>query len=354
MEIKKLSEVCILNRFSELDANSLSELNVGHGDVKLLPSSKDYDWFSTEELCGNYVCDGEVITLGRARYANIKYWRGKFVSANNVVIETYDSNKLLCKYLYYFLLFNTRKFYVEGTTYPKFDVTIFKATNIVIPSIDEQKNIVLLFDNLFKSVSTDELIISKITELKFAHFIEMFGDPITNNMQLPLKQLGDISLLKSGRAIQTGELVDIDNGLLFPCFGGNGLRGYINRYSHEGDFPIIGRQGALAGNINFAHGKFYATEHAVVATPIVPMNTVWYYYALVLIDLKRFQSGAAQPGLAVSKINSIVVPFPNLASQNLFASFIKRADKLANVILARINSKKELIDKKLIEFFGDN
>ena len=45
---------------------------------------------------------------------------------------------------------------------------------------------------------------------------------------------------------------------MYPCFGGNGIRGYVDTYIAEGVYPIIGRVGALCGNIQLSQGKFYA------------------------------------------------------------------------------------------------
>ena len=185
-----------------------------------------------------------------------------------------------------------------------------------------------------------------------SRFIELFGDPIDNNLNLPLLTLSDISKLKSGKAIKTGELVDYNDGTLFPCYGGNGLRGYINRFSHDGLYPIIGRQGALAGNINLAKGKFYATEHAVVVHPKIALNVTWYYYSLKMLNLMRYQSGAAQPGLSVEKLNDVKIPFPNLNLQNDFAMFVDQIDKLKFNVQQRIEKYQELLNKKMDEYFN--
>lgn len=105
-----LRDCCALNQYQQLDANTLSQLRTKCGNVKLLPSSKDYDWVSTKELASNFICNGEIITLGKARYANIKYCKGDFVSANNVIIESNAPSKILTKYLFYYCLKKNKNF----------------------------------------------------------------------------------------------------------------------------------------------------------------------------------------------------------------------------------------------------
>lgn len=143
-----LRDCCALNQYQQLDANTLSQLRTKCGNVKLLPSSKDYDWVSTKELASNFICNGEIITLGKARYANIKYCKGDFVSANNVIIESNAPSKILTKYLFYYCLKKNKNFYIEGTTYPKFDLNSFNKCLIPLYSIEEQTHIVSTCDTI--------------------------------------------------------------------------------------------------------------------------------------------------------------------------------------------------------------
>jgi type I restriction enzyme S subunit len=76
-------------------------------------------------------------------------------------------------------------------------------------------------------------------------------------------RIGNIFNLQAGKFIQARKIYAENGRGRFPCFGGNGIRGYTEVYNRNGKFPLIGRQGALCGNINFASGYFYATEHAV-------------------------------------------------------------------------------------------
>jgi len=101
----------------------------------------------------------------------------------------------------------------------------------------------------------------------------------------------------------------------FPCYGGNGLRGYVSSYNREGRFPLIGRQGALCGNINEANGRFYATEHAVVVDTYCDTNIDWAINVLVYLNLNQYATSTAQPGLSVGTISEVVIPIPPLEEQ---------------------------------------
>lgn len=121
------------------------------------------------------------------------------------------------------------------------------------------------------------------------------------------KRIKDIAFLQSGNSITAMDFVEDGK---FPVYGGNGLRGYTNTYTNEGDYVLIGRQGALCGNINYAHGKFYASEHAVVVYPKKEEITLWLGETLRTANLNRLSMTAAQPGLAVSTLNLQFIPFP--------------------------------------------
>ena len=82
----------------------------------------------------------------------------------------------------------------------------------------------------------------------------------------------------------------------YPCFGGNGLRGYVTNYNTEGTFSLVGRQGALCGNVNIVSGKFYATEHAVVTDGYGLTDTIWMYFFLQALNLNQYATATAQPG----------------------------------------------------------
>ena len=128
-------------------------------------------------------------------------------------------------------------------------------------------------------------------------------------------RIGDIFSLQAGKNIQASEIKETVFDRAFRCYGGNGIRGYVNRYNRDGDYPIIGRQGALCGNINRATGRFYATEHAVCVETFCDMDVGWTCLFLSALNLNQYATATAQPGLAVAKINQVFIPVPPLSEQ---------------------------------------
>lgn len=150
-------------------------------------------------------------------------------------------------------------------------------------------------------------------------------------------RLKDIARLQSGNGITSDDIDEIGD---YPVYGGNGMRGYTDSYTNCGDYVLIGRQGALCGNINYATGCFYASEHAVVVYPYAKKESVtWLGETLRTANLNRLSSSAAQPGLAVGTINRIMIPLPPKEERERIGHYLDEKT-------SAIDKQIELLDKK--------
>lgn len=158
-------------------------------------------------------------------------------------------------------------------------------------------------------------------------------------IQWNVKKLKYVAQLKSGDSITSEEF---DDDGKYPVFGGNGIRGYYSKYTHDGNFVLIGRQGALCGNINYASGKFWASEHAVVASIYKEDNFYWLGELLRLMNLNQYSISAAQPGLAVERIKNLFIPVPPSSEQTEISNFLKIENEKFDYL---INKTSEAISK---------
>ena len=156
---------------------------------------------------------------------------------------------------------------------------------------------------------------------------------------------------KSGNSLKADE-IDITGD--YPVYGGNGLRGYTSTYNHDGEYALIGRQGALCGNMNYSVGKAYFTEHAVVVKADENNDTRFLYYMLDTMNLGQYSDQSAQPGLAVNKLVKLENQFPMKEEQQRIGWYFSNIDHLITLHQRKCEETKSLKKYMLQKMFPEN
>ena len=173
-------------------------------------------------------------------------------------------------------------------------------------------------------------VIRNVPHLRFPEFEGEWEDFLINDV---------CSEFKSGKNIKADSISESGE---YPVYGGNGLRGYTSSYNHEGLYVLIGRQGALCGNVRSVNGKTYITEHAIAAAGNEKSNTSFLHYLFLKMNLGQYSDQSAQPGLAVNKLLKLEVSLPPISEQ-------KKIAKLLSLLDERIATQNKIIEdlKKL-------
>lgn len=230
-----------------------------------------------------------------------------------------------------------------------------------VPPLEEQQAIARFLDEQTRKI--DDLIEAKRSLLDLlkekrqaviTHAVTRGLDPAAKLKPSGVEWLGDVpehwdvKSLKYVTSIKSGENItyaSIDSIGNYPVYGGNGVRGYTSEYTHDGDFVLIGRQGALCGNVHAASGRIWASEHCAVATP-KKVSVRWLRSLLEVMDLRQYSETAAQPGLAVEKVLRLRIPYPSTAEQKIIARFLdeetEKMDDLESVVREAIETLESL------------
>lgn len=275
------------------------------------------------------------LSVGKVAFA------GDDCFTNEAIFSILPSKQVNLQFFYYSLPKQVLKNANENIYGAKIlNQDLIKNAWIIVPNSDEQKIIANFLDR--KTAEIDTLIESKkrLLELYQEEKTAIINRAVTKGIDpdAPMKDsgidwLGEIPEhwitlklkhvvgLRSGKNIVSDQLKEDEK---YPVYGGNGIRGYFYEYTHDGNYVLIGRQGALCGNIQYAKGKFWASEHAVVAHPRTEMSLVFLGELLRVMELNKYSVSAAQPGLAVEKIKNLHIPYPDINEQEKISNHISK------------------------------
>jgi type I restriction enzyme S subunit len=250
----------------------------------------------------------------------------------------------------------------KGTTFLELSGDELASFRVPTPTAEEQGSIAAFLDRetagIDALIEEQERLIALLKEKRQAvisHAVTKGLDPTAPMKDSGVGWLGEVPAhwevlplkhavrLRSGEAITSDTINDAGD---FPVFGGNGLRGFTDEYTHDGDYVLVGRQGALCGNINYASGKFWASEHAIVATPSRPVVTRWLGELLRVMNLGQYSTSAAQPGLAAEVLGNLRCPYPPPSEQALIAALLDREIEFSEGLMAEAQAAVTLLQER--------
>jgi type I restriction enzyme, S subunit len=328
VKFKDLGAVC------EIADNKRKPVKSG---LRIPGSTPYYGANNIQDYVDGFTHDGDYILIaedGSADLVNysIQHVNGKFWANNHVhVIRGID--EVLNRFLFHWFRYMNFVPYLSGGTRAKLTKAKMLEIQIPIPPLAIQQEIVRILDTFTILEAELEVKLEAELEARKKQYEYYRDELLTFGDDVEWKTMGEVCEMKAGKSISATSISSLKvEDKIYPCIGGNGSRGYVNSFTHSGELPIIGRQGALCGNIYFAEGKFYATEHAVVVKPDEQFNTRFLYYMLIKMDLNQYATGGAQPGLAVSNLQRILIPIPPLVEQERIVAILDKFDALVNDI----------------------
>ena len=323
------------------------------------------DWIFNEPL----VLVGEDGAPFQDPYREVAFFVDEKVWVNNHIHVIRCGNRLNSKFFTYVL--NTVDYtnFISGSTRDKLTQQDLGNIPIQVPPISEQAAIVRYLDDAEQRirayVSAKERLIALLEEERQAVIHQAVTRGLDPNVKLKpsgVEWLGDVPeqwtvrrlktlcSMKSGDGITTEAIEPTGR---YPVYGGNGLRGYTTEFTHDGHYALIGRQGALCGNVHTAQGKFWASEHAVVASPHSANNMEWFVALLEAMNLNQYSISAAQPGIAVERIVNLWAPFPPHREQSGIGEYIAELTATINDAIDRARRQIELVEEYRIRLIAD-
>lgn len=371
VEYKKLGEV--------------AEVGTGSSDKKDADANGSYPFFVRSKIVERHNCfeynEEAVIIPGEGGIGEIfHYINGPYALHQRVYRIHFTSTSVNTRFAYYYLFAHFKCFIMKkavSATVTSIRKPMIETFPLAVPPLEVQEEIVRILDSFsdYAAELQAELQARKEQYEYYRNLLLTFnpagcageaddeqeGSVTTwgrHSYPIQWKTMGEVFEMSAGKAIPADRIKNqMSEESPIKCYGANGLRGYVNLSSHIGPNVIIGRQGALCGNITYATGKFYATDHAVVVCASEIFHPRFIFHMLTHANLNQYKTAGAQPGLSVSRLQSVSIPIPPLELQEKIVAILDRFETLVNDLseglpaeIAAVKEQYEYYRNRLLTF----
>ena len=274
-----------------------------------------------------------------------------FYPAIRLITAVPNKDLLSIDYLYFTL--KTLTVGNSGTSIPQLTIPNIKNIVIPVPPLSEQQSIVDYLDSAFAKIDA-----MKANAEKALNEAKALFQASLKEMLEPKEGWEEKKLIKEF-SLKSGENLSAKNQVIgpYPVYGGNGITGYHNQYNLSGDQILIGRVGALCGNIHYIKERIWVTDNAFVVNNIgSSWNMFFLSYELEYINLNQYASQTAQPVISNKSMKDVSIFQPPLSVQQSIVetldSLKSKVDRLQenyNKISQECDSLKQAILRQVFE-----
>ncbi|WP_173327108.1 restriction endonuclease subunit S [Sharpea azabuensis] len=338
-------------------------------------TKEGYDNSSTRLMPADTV----MIALTGATAGKIGYLRFE-ACGNQSITGIFPCNSLNQRYLFYFLISQRERILSDciGGAQPHISQGYVKDIKIPIPTMEEQQSIVKRLETTRQLIDQRQNEIKLLDQLIKARFVEMFGNPASNNKGWDLKLIEDcLTSIDSGKSFVCDSSSRIGNkpGILklsavtYGVYNPNENKAMINDNDfisaaevHDGDLLFTRKNTPeLVGMAAYVEST---PKSLMMPDLIFRLNTnkncnKIYLWKLINHELYRpmiirAASGSAKSMSNISKerLGKIKIPLPPCDLQMKFANFVTQVDKSRFVVQKALDEAQLLFDSLMQEYFG--
>ena len=338
-------------------ASELKALSSNDGNIKILTTNIT-DMYANEDDVSNNISSGEIVCIPWGGNPVVQYFNGKFITGDNRIARSTDTNILLNKYLYYFLLENIyliEKLYRgSGIKHPNMKRVL--EIEIPIPSLETQERIVKILDTMvdhFTQLQAELQAELQARNRQYEHYRDkLLSEEYLNKLvdkynfdciDYELKEftLGQVIKLKNGK-----DWKKLNKGTI-PVYGSGGpMEVYVNKFSYNKETVLIPRKGSI-DNVFYLDKPFWNVDtiyYTEVDTKV--LNIKYFYYFMTNIDLSSLSVNPTRPSLTQGIINNIRIIIPPISVQEHIVSILDNFNKIVSDINEGLPKEIELRQKQ--------
>lgn len=318
-----------------------------NGNIKYISTGiSGDDRYTTEELAGDYLAEGEIVCIPGGGTPNVKYHKGKFVTGDNRIATSLDINILSNKFLYYWMQSKINvisKFYRgSGIKHPSMKDVL--DMNIAVPPLEVQCEIVHILDDftLLSALLSAEL---KVRQMQYEYYRNRLIKE-TNKVECKNLTLEDILKIKNGKDykhLKKGE---------YPVYGTGGVMTYVDDFVYDKPSVLIPRKGSL-DKIYYVEEPFWNVD-TIFYTEIKENEVIpkYVYYYLQNEHLEKLNIAGGIPSLTQATLNKVKITIPSKDIQKRVVEVLDNFDKICNSLMDGLPAEIEARQKQY-EYYRD-